>query len=457
MFDLIRRTLSSRVASGAMAGLYTQMVQLTILLVSVPVLTGAWGLAGYGAWVLLFTLPQFLSMSDLGLSQAGANLMTAATARGEYEQARRIFVSLRWGSACAMTALAVIVGVLMIVIYPHSMAFLEPHTDGRAWVSICVLLTYTVIITQSLVTEAGFCAAGAFARWQVLYSTLCLIETMIGLAVAASGHGFETVAWTYLGLRIISAVIMASDLRLREKWTHGTGFWPHGPELRALIRPSLAAFLIPAAQGITLQGAVASIGIIGGTAIVPAFSATRTVSRTALQFIYRFNYASAPRYTAHHATEDNRAMAVLMMANFLVTGALLAMAVPLLLWLGPSIIRIWTHGRVHASPELLVLLVAAMALNALWVPLSNFIGALNQHGRFSYVYLALSIVCIGFGTLAVRHYGNAGMAMAMVAQDGLMTIWVWRVAGQMGMIHAHDMREALTHLTSRLLHRSQPQ
>ena len=73
----------SRLALGTAVGFYGLAMQLLVQLLSVPILTHSWGLAGYGAWVLLFSVPSLLAMADLGLTTAGANAMTAAVAHGD--------------------------------------------------------------------------------------------------------------------------------------------------------------------------------------------------------------------------------------------------------------------------------------------------------------------------------------------------------------------------------------
>ena len=78
-----RAFFSHRLVAGTLAGTYGQLVQLVVQLLSLPVFTAHWGLAGYGSWLILFTLPSTLAIADLGLTSAGGNSMTAAAARGE--------------------------------------------------------------------------------------------------------------------------------------------------------------------------------------------------------------------------------------------------------------------------------------------------------------------------------------------------------------------------------------
>lgn len=447
-----RDVVFSRLGRGTLAGIYAQIIQLTIQLITVPVLTRHWGLEGYGAWVLLFTVPQMLSMADLGLTAAGANAMTGATAQGNFEKAARIHTSLRWTSLLMASTFSFLVGSYVLVLHPQTLDFAQPFTHGRAWVTLLTVLFYTILAMQNAVTSAGFRAADAFATWQTVYDTCLLTETLAALAVAASGYGPEEVALTYLGCRIVFSGVLGLWLRRLAPWSAQAGWRFDSVEIKRLLKPALAAFMLPAAQGITLQGSVMAIGAMAGPAAVPAFSTLRTISRTALQFTYRFNFASMPRYTVHHARGNEQGKAVLVLANLVVAAVLLIPAAPILYLLGPTIIRIWTHGVVHPSSTLLIFMLAAMVLNGLWVPMSNLICAINEHARFTYFYLICSIASVAFGAWAVGHFGLEGMGFAMMVQEIIMAAWIWHMATSQGMIRWHLLGAAANKIVDVVLH-----
>jgi O-antigen/teichoic acid export membrane protein len=445
-----RRVAASRVGRGTAAGIYAQFIQLAIQIITVPVLTGHWGVAGYGAWVLLFTVPQMMAMSDLGLTVAGANAMTAAAAKGDLPHASRIYASLRWASLAMALTFALSAALVLVVLRPQIIAFAQPFTHGHAQRTVLVMLAYTVFSMQNAVTIAGYRAADAFATSQTVYDTGLLLETLAALATAALGYGLEGVALMYLGSRLVLSGAMAINLRRLAPWLRLAGWRCDPTELRRLWRPALAAFLLPAAQGITLQGSVACIGAFAGPAAVPAFSTIRTISRTALQFTYRFNFASMPRYTALHATHDEAGKTQLVLGNLLVAAVLLLPAFPVLLLIGPSVVSVWTAGAVHVAPSLLALMLLVMVLNGAWVPMSNLICAINEHHRFTLHYLAVSALSIGAGALLLPRWGAQGMAMALVAQEAVMALIVWRIALRMGMITPALLREASVGLAGRV-------
>jgi O-antigen/teichoic acid export membrane protein len=95
---------------------------------------------------------------------------------------------------------------------------------------------------------------------------------------------------------------------------------------------------------------------------------------------------------------------------------------------GPLVIRIWTHGIIHAPYALIVLMAATMVVNGIWLPISNLIFALNRHALFSYWYLASAAVSVLLTYPLVRWIGPPGAGVSLLLLDGNMLIRVWSVA-----------------------------
>lgn len=448
--QLYARIAGSGVGRGTAAGVYAQFIQLGIQIITVPVLTSQWGATGYGVWVLLFTVPQMMAMSDLGISTAGANAMTAAAARGDLAHASRIYTSLRWFSLTVATTFALFAALFLLVLHTRTIEFAQPYTHGHAGRTVLIMLIYTIFSMQNMASFCGYRAADAFATAQMVYDTGLLLETLAALAAAKLGQGLDGVALVFLGSRLTITAIMAINLRFIAPWLGQAGWRCYPAEIRRLCRPAFAAFLLPAAQGVTLQGSVACIGAFASPAAVTAFSTIRTLSRTALQFTYRFNYASMPRYTMLHAREDQAGKTQLVLSNLLVAAVLLLPAFPVLMLIGPTIVAVWTSGTVHVAPSLLALMLLVMVLNGAWVPMSNLICAINEHHRFTPHYLLVSAVSIGIGALLLPRMGVQGMALALVMQETVMVALVWRIALRMGMITPALLKGAVQGLGQRL-------
>jgi O-antigen/teichoic acid export membrane protein len=426
--------LSHRIVTGTLAGYYGQFIQLGVQLISLPVFTAHWGLAGYGTWLILFTIPSSLALADLGLSSVGGNTMTAAAARGEIDRARAIYASLRLIALATGAVVVGAVGFVLIVVRPHSLDFAQVATGGRAVETACLLLGYGFLSLTDAAPVAVSRAVDAYASTTGIFQTVVLVEAIAALATAMLGHGPTAVAWAYFLVRLAGTLVLNIYVISRASWLRNVPWRLDRAELRELFAPAMAALVLPGANALTVQGAVVVIGAIGGPAAVPAFTAVRTLSRTALQFAFRLNFASMPRYTVLAATDDRAGMDRLVLLNLVFTAMLVLPAAVAILVLGRPIIAIWTHGLVHPSFLLLAMMVATMLLNAAWVPIGNLIMSINRHAGFSYYFLLASVLSVGTGALLQQRIGTIGMVGALVLQDAAMASCVWRLGFRTGVI-----------------------
>lgn len=102
-----------RVVKGLGANGYGQLVSVVVQLVGVPVLLYAWGPQLYGEWLILFAIPTYLSIADLGFSQSVANDMTARVARGDRAGALAAFQTLAV-LVCGIVAVGLLFSAVMV-------------------------------------------------------------------------------------------------------------------------------------------------------------------------------------------------------------------------------------------------------------------------------------------------------------------------------------------------------
>jgi hypothetical protein len=228
--------------------------------------------------------------------------------------------------------------------------------------------------------------------------------------------------------------------------------------LRRIVHlASFALAALPAALGWGLRRRALRPRVVMAVApallSVPAFTAIRTLSRTAMNVLMRINFASQPRYTAATATGDSAARGRLVVMNLAISPLALPWVLVLALF-GGAIIRIWTHGAVVADAMLVWVLAAIALINAIWMPLSNLVIALNRQGRFSYFYLGTALAALAVARLAARGapalVGVRRIALVLLGQEAAMLVWVVALAASLGMLARRELAAGLAALRSLL-------
>ena len=96
------------------ANLINQAVVALSQLIMIPMLIGAWGLEGYGTWLLLTAIPMCLTISDFGFTSSAKSDMSVRAARGDVAGAQVTASSV---AAVMIAALALIGAVYFGLVY----------------------------------------------------------------------------------------------------------------------------------------------------------------------------------------------------------------------------------------------------------------------------------------------------------------------------------------------------
>ena len=416
-----------RLIRGIGANTLAQVVGLIVQLVLVPVFATRWGLDRYGTWLLLSSVPSYLSLSDFGFATAAASDMTMRVARGDKHGALVTFQST-W-------ILIVVVSAVLTTLFFMAATFVPASVlPGSGTVgplemrtTLLILVLFALVCLQGSIFQAGFQCAGLYALGITLSAITTLVEGLAAVGVVLQGGSMPTLAATYLGLRTVSLLVQSLILRRTVPWLSFGFQQASWAEVRNLYRPAVAVMALPLAQAIFLQGTVIVIGLAASPAAVPAFTAVRTLTRTGVQFATMINHAIMPEMAGAVAVENvqlqARIVAITLQASAL-------MVFPLacgILVLGRWFVGIWTHGAIEPSVPLIAVMTLVMVLQGFWVPLSNLLLAANRHESYSYVFLATSLFFTSLSCPATLWLGPVGAGLTLLGMDAVMTFHVFRI------------------------------
>jgi O-antigen/teichoic acid export membrane protein len=446
----LTRLRNSRVVRGIGANVYSQVVQTILQLLSVPILATHWGLETYGAWLIIFTVPAYLAFADFGFAAAAGNDMTHSVARGDRTTAIETFQAVR----TAITAVCLLaLGVCAAILYslPDArFAFVAGLTPVHARHAVLLLAAYGLLSIQNSVSMSAFRSIGLYATGTYLQNTVHLVENVAALSVVYFGGNIEAAAETYLVCSLIGVLVRMLVLRVRAHWLTYFSWRTSWGQIRRLMHPALAVLALPMAQALSLQGTVVVVGMAAGAAAVPAFTAARTLSRLGVQLTMVVNHAVLPEFTMAVASIDHARRARLAFFSLGSSALILMPMFFMVIGAGPLIIKLWTHGSIHAPYLLIVLMAASMVVNGTWYPISNLILALNRHAQYSYYYLTAAAASVLLSYPLVRLFGSPGAAISLLLLDSVMFIRVWGGARRLEVFEPREIYDAALEQAARV-------
>jgi O-antigen/teichoic acid export membrane protein len=400
-------------------------------LAGVPILLYFWGTQLYGEWLILFAIPAYLSMTDLGFSQSAANDMTQRNARGDAGGALRVFQSL-----VALVLSAALAGLLIVTtllnFLPRGiwLPFHAISPNAVFWILWLLSAEVLIKLTEGA-SHAGFRASGAYPLHVSIYFTTLLLQHSGVWLLAALGFGPIAAAAAFLVVRAVVTPMVAMLLVRRHRWLCYGLTHARVSELRRLAKPALANIGFPLAQALNIQGMVLVVGAVLGPVAVVTFSILRTLTRLALQCVLSISHATEPELAAAYGVGDD-ALLRRLYEQVVRAGFWLALGAALALWLGGDwVVDTWTHGEVVVNPALFHWLLATAVAGALWYSGLIVLKGANLHVRAAWIYAFSAGLAVALAYVAMAMTGRvetAGMALLLI--DAAMAAYALRAAAR---------------------------
>jgi len=439
----------NRLLKNFSSGIYGQVVTSVIQLLGVPIFLHAWGAELYGEWLIVFAIPAYLSMTDLGFSQSAANDMTARAARGERSAALFVFQSL---IAFVFTSLACMLVLTSLLVFALPLdTWIHPAKMSLAEVRWTLWLLSVAVLAQlpDGITHAGFRSCGEYALHQGLHGTARFIQFVALWIVVLSGGRPVAAAAAFFLVRAIATAAFTYLLLHRHRWLHYSVDKATRAELCHLLRPALANVAIPLAQVLNIQGMVLAVAAILGPLAVVTFSTLRTLTRLVLQLVFTVSHAAEPELASAYGM-GNYSLCRIIFVQSLRAGLWLGLiSTAGLALFGDFVLAIWTHGKVAMNSLLFGWLLASAVAGIIWYGGLTALKAANKHLKAASFYLVSSAATVALGVILMTWSGNVAEAgLALLLMDATMTACTFRAASQLTGTHTlQNLMESINPFT----------
>jgi O-antigen/teichoic acid export membrane protein len=419
---MLRRVLHSLGASA-----FGQITSILIQLVSVPLLIHYWGVPYYGEWLLLFTIPSYLGLSDAGLTSALSNELLINVNKKAYAKASRLLGN---GIIAIIGISGLGSAVLTLVLHLSDFtSWLKIHriTGLEAWQTIFFLMIYMMLFLQQELLSTVPRAEGNNATGRIWITTTRLVEFGVVIALVRLGNTAGAVAMGYSVVRGVSWGIMFLFYRRRYPWVGRVklGFFPLA-EIRHLFTPSLAFFGFALANSMILQGSTLLIGAFMTPVQVVTYTALRTLSNFIRQLMNILTSAIWPELTRALVAHDFTKAVVLHRRVCQIAFWSSLMCMIFLETVGGKILSFWTKGAVQPEQPVFTLLLLATLPYSVWLTSATIAISVNRHQAIALAFVLSSLSALIAATWLIPKYGLAGMGIGLLASDCFMLFPVFQ-------------------------------
>ncbi len=152
------------------------------------------------------------------------------------------------------------------------------------------------------------------------------------------------------------------------------------------------------------------------------FTAIRTVTRVLLQGILTITTAASVELTSSFATKKWELYLrwVKILAACVIGGSICACLG--LLYFGPAVIALWTHGKVLVAGPLLLLFGISVSLQAGWSLFGTLLYTANKHHLQCVIYFAITVLALAVGRFTIGRFGFGSVPILMICADFLVLV-----------------------------------
>jgi len=401
-----------------------QPISLLIQLAGVPLYLHFWGVGLYGEWLVLFAIPAYLALSDIGFTTATAHAMTLEVSAGNRDAALGIYRTSWW----IVTILSIAVGCAIAVAAWSlpiadwmNLAKLGSHDSALV---VSLLAIHVILNLQTGLINAGFHSEGEYGEGVLLLALARLAEFVFVVLVVVTGHGPVVAAVALVLGRLLALGVMAWRASVVCPWRSIGVAGVSRRIARDIFKPSMGFFGFTMANALNIQGAVLVIGVLLGPAAAVPFVTLRTLTRIVQQLLQTASTIVRPEIGIAAGRGDLDTMRRLNRdACRLAVWLALCAAVGLALF-GDWLVAIWTDGRVAVEQPLFALLLAIMVVNAFWRAAAWTLQAVNRVTRLAAVSLVLNLAAIVVMVVLTPGFGLTVPVAALLAADIAMAVYL---------------------------------
>ena len=333
----------------------------------------------YGEWPLLYSIPSYFLLSDIGFGTVAGNEMTMLVAAGNQQEAKAVFQSA-WVlvTGISVSCMFLVLGTLWFL--PFDRWFHLHLLTLRSTRYAILLLSGTFLLAlQETLFQSAFRCVGKYAYGTVAKSVLMLVSFVAVMITVICGGHVAAVALALFLANGLGTIVLWVLLRRSIPWLRmGIEHASLGTIYR-LTAPAISFMSFPIGTALSLQGTLMVVGHVLGPVAVVVFSTARTISRSAYQAMQLVNNAVWPEMSVAFGQNDIGLARRLHRRSCQMSVILCLCTIAVITIFGNHLWRLWTVGKVATDSVLLDILLLQMFVAAFWFTSAVVPWAINKH------------------------------------------------------------------------------
>lgn len=402
------------------SGLINRFTTIFAQVLLIPLFINLWGKEYYGEWLLISTLPAYLSASDLGLNVTATTAICALTANDKRSEALALYKSANKALLFLASIGLLLFSISCIYLNWSKIMGTKINSEQQIEISLLILISATFVMFLVGLAVGIYRSEGRFDKSQNFITLLQLFDAIIILVNVILGGNIFTVALSSFILKILFLIVIIIDLQKKYSW-YKFGFNNPISEIYYLLPTSFFYMVALIGQGLVIQGTSFLIGKSLGPATLVTFNTIRTFINSIKSFINAFYSAYLPEFTKIIAQNKAEQARHLFIKMFIFTLTITTVFIITYYLLGNWIISIWTSNKVVVDNSIYVVMLVSIFFSTLSNCAYTVLNATNEN-RVMSIYYTIFALCAMWAIYVTSKNGLIYPVLFLCIVDFLMLV-----------------------------------
>ena len=373
------KAVSKRLFENLGANALGKVIQIVNQLIWVPVFLSYWGVELYGEWLILSTIPAYLTLSDLGFGHAAANEMAIKDSQGLRHNALKVFQATALLIVILFFSITILGGIILSIIpFEQWLGFVQLSRQ-EAILTIIYLFLKIAVSQQFTLLLSGFRCEGRYSLATMINNVLLFSQFISVTAALIAGAGPWQVALVDFSVSISIFLLIRRFLWKQFPWIR----YGLPRQLKTILKPILApalAFLVyPFTQLIVIQGTTLLTGVLLDSTTVVLYTTVRTLTNVALRLLEIMTISVWPEISIAFGEKKFDKICQLHRLGAQITLWLSVFGFTSLAFVGKFIHTHWTGNQLKWDQTFFLLMVLSAFVESLQIFSKVIPVATNQH------------------------------------------------------------------------------
>jgi len=404
------------------------LVKLSILLsqlLLVPIFLNTLGTNLYGEWLILTTIPNYLILSDLGLTVTATNVMCRQIVLGDFSGAKNLFRSTNTLILLIVSGIFFAVALICYFYNVSNLLSLKIITEQEAE---NIILAFIINILFSLLLSFNlgyFKAINNYSTNQLFVSGQYFLDFIITIIILVFKLDILFIPLLLTLNRFL--ILIISYIKLSENHFYSYGFSKSIGTAKTIIPSSLNYTIYNLGFAFLLQGNTFIVGKLLGSQEVVIFTCIRTITNSIKSVMSVIYLPTLPKYTIL-ITKKEYLSAYEKYKKTLTLVIIIASATSWIIYMNIELITtLWLHKTLNFENIFIITMLVSGVLQTVWnagtmVPLS-----INRT-RELIMFPLLSIVNLLIQYNFLVQFGLKSASISLLLLDLVMIVTVHRAS-----------------------------